>query len=590
MLRDTVILGAGWKFQIDPEDSGEGRGYVQPSYDAGQWRDIEVPCSLERGHHDLEWYMGVGWYRCAFHVPEAWHDRRIVLHFQGVNYHSQVWINGQPAGQNEDGFLPFELPIHDKVRFGSENVLLVKADNHARAGEVPGIDVGWRPYGGILREVTLETTGLCYVSEVRILAEPAAGHKGTFSLAARIANETGRDRVVSLSVTVVDEAGASVGQLTSAPMEVPAGQQELLQLQGTIEQVAAWSPSAPALYTARARLQGDSTAMDELDTRFGFRRIEASGASLLLNGEPLFLTGCNRHEDSAGAGMCTDLETVRHDLLDMKEMGCNFVRLCHYPHHPGELDLCDELGLLAMDEIPLYGSAGMSEDEEQWQTKIQNARRQLETLIKRDWNHPSLILWSVSNETHEEHEMVVRSNEELIRRVRELDASRLAVHVADHWSPRVGHYSRFDEDDVICINEYPWMGDPTFAEEARLAEMTQYWTAFLAELHQVYPDKPILITEFGYRSLAGVLDNMAGEDVHARVLEANFAGMDAAHVCGATIWCYADHAWPMSTRIGATLAMTISPYGIVNRQRQPKTLAWAAAKRMFTTRQRQRGG
>lgn len=574
-------LGSAWQFQVDPEESGERYGYFRADCDTSRWREVRVPCSLERGHPDLEWYVGTGWYRRAFHVPEAWAGKRVVLRFEGVNYHARVWLNGQLVGQNDDGFLPFEIPIHGEVRFGHENVLVVRADNQARAGEVPGMNVGWRPYGGILREVTAYATDLCYVHSVRIVAEPAEGGKGIFSLQAQVGNEGNDGRLASLSVVLLDGVGQVVGQMTSAEASIPAGQEATLRAEGQVEGVVAWSPDTPALYTARASLRAGSDVLDELDTRFGFRRVETQGARLLLNGEPIYLVGFNRHEDSPRSDMCTDMVTVRRDLEDMKAMGCNFVRLCHYPHHPGELDLCDEIGLLAMDEIPVYGSTGMAEGEGEWQTKMDNARRQLETVIRRDWNHPAVIFWSVSNETLEEHAVVVAGNDALIQHARALDPSRCCVHVSFRWDQRWEREGRFDHDDVICINGYPWMRDPGLMDIDRLGEMTRYWIDNMERLHQAYPDKPILIAEFGYRSMEGMFDNLAGEEVHARVLESQFAGMGAPYVCGATIWCYADHAWPMGLRKAGIRTTTIAPYGVVTRARKPKALAYAAVKRMF---------
>ena len=143
------------------------------------------------------------------------------------------------------------------------------------------------------------------------------------------------------------------------------------------------------------KLSGGGQTLDSAEVRFGFRRIERRGTQLLLNGEPIYLTGFNRHEDSPTTGMATDLKTARQDLLDMKRAGANFVRLCHYPHHPGELELCDELGLLVMSEIPLWQWDARLEDVASNGKKLATAKRQLERMIARDRNHPSVIFWSV---------------------------------------------------------------------------------------------------------------------------------------------------------------------------------------------------
>ena len=178
MPRETIDLSGSWRLQLDPQNEGERAGWAGADYDDGRWREVSVPCSLERGHPDIEWYVGAGWYRRRFHVPQSWEGRRVALRFEGVNYHAAVWVNGQLIGRNEDGFLPFELPVFGVVRYGGENVLVVRADNEARPGEAPGANVGWRPYGGILREVTLEATENCHIAHVAYRRRATAGRRG----------------------------------------------------------------------------------------------------------------------------------------------------------------------------------------------------------------------------------------------------------------------------------------------------------------------------------------------------------------------------------------------------------------------------
>jgi hypothetical protein len=586
MERIELDISNAWRFRVDPQNEGEEAGYARPEYDAGLWRELDLPCALERGHPDLEWYTGAGWYRRSLHAASSWAGRRVVLCFLGANYHSRVWVNGQLAGSNEDGFLPFEVALHPWLLLGQENTLVVRVDNDPRPGEVPGMNVGWRPYGGILREVRLLVTGQCIVHSGRITAEPAAAGAGALALTAEVRNEGNAPVGCCLQVEVRDAQGRPVGQLEGPPLALAAGAGGQLTVAGEMAGVHPWSPAHPVLYTARTRLRQGDEVLDEVTTRFGFRRIATSGPQLTLNGEPLTLQGFNRHEDSPSRGACSDLPTVRRDLLDMKALGANFVRLCHYPHHPGELDLCDELGLLAMGEIPVYGSTGMAEDEAQFGAKMIAAQRQLTTMVRRDWNHPSLIFWSVSNETHEQHAAVRAGNRALLRQARALDPTRLVVHVSDHWSGQLrtaGDCPWFDDDDVICLNAYPWMRDDSAATPQRLAEHAAWWSSNLARMHALYPEKPILISEFGYASLAGVHGGMMGEDLHAANLEANLQGMGAPYVCGTTIWCYADHAWPFSLQVGPTSRATvsISPFGVVTRQRQPKAAAYEAVRRLF---------
>jgi GNAT superfamily N-acetyltransferase len=328
-------------------------------------------------------------------------------------------------------------------------------------------------------------------------------------------------------------------------------------------------------------LSGDQPT-DRREIRLGFRKVEASGGKLLLNGQEIYLTGFNRHEDSRMRDGAVDLGTARRDLIEIKEAGANFVRLCHYPHHPGELDLCDELGLLVMDEIPLYWWDGMREGVDHHRRKLEASKRQIRKMIRRDINHPSVIFWSVSNENREERPEVAEGNRQLVRLAKELDPSRLAVHVSDHhWQS----HPNFSCDDVICVNAYPSLHrhgyDGDYAYD--LSDSTRFWRDGLHRLHTQYADKPILVSEFGYAALEGVYDGAFGEDIQADAIAHEFAGMAAPYVCGATVWCWADHPWPAAT-FEFCRHLGTSPYGVVSRDRR-KLKAYRRIRQMFRARQ-----
>jgi GNAT superfamily N-acetyltransferase len=224
-----------------------------------------------------------------------------------------------------------------------------------------------------------------------------------------------------------------------------------------------------------------------------------------------------------------------------------------------------------MDEIPLYWWDGYEEGEANCALKLNAARRQLQKMITRDFNHPSVIFWSVSNETDEMHLEVAEGNQELVRLAKSLDATRLATHVSNRWQ----QHPCFENDDVISVNAYPsWcerICDGNFDYE--LSQATEFWRKGLDTLHAQYPHKPILVTEFGYTSLMGVTGSAYGEDTHADVLAHEFAGMDAPYVCGATVWCWADHPWPAATFDFAN-HLGISPFGVVTRDRRKLQPFW----------------
>lgn len=559
-----------WRFQPDPYDEGEGFGWHLPGLDVRLWREVRVPCAFDRCGPTLPGYEGRGWFRSEAAIPAEWRGKRIELGFGAVNYRARVWVNGQFAGGHDDGFLPFSFPIKKFVTPGETATIVVMADNERLPGEVPGMERGWRPFGGILREVTLTARDPLHLAGAAVQGDA----DGRFIVRARVVNARADAATAQLSVIIADPAGAEVGSITIDPVRLAPGEETELRCEGVVSPVMRWSPDHPTLYTARLALAG----AEEREIRFGFRTVETRGAQLLLNGEPLLLLGCNRHEDSVRADLCVDLEQARADFLDMKALGMNFVRLCHYPHHPGELNLCDALGLLAMAEIPLYWWNGLEEGEEACARKLAAARRQVEKMIARDASHPAVVCWSVGNECSEDRPEVAAGMAELVVLARALDPTRPAAHVSNHWR----EHPNFDADDIICVNAYPTLQTRGVQRipEHTAAMSRRWWAEELEKLHQHYPDKPILVTEFGLPTLEDVAGSAVGEDLQVEVMCEEFAGMGAPYVCGAAVWCYADHQWPEENFLRYT---RMSPFGLLTRERRRKP-AYEAVRELFHAR------
>jgi len=586
MSPETIDLCGIWKFQPDPSEEGESAGFSASDYGDQPWREARLPAVFEDCAPDFETYEGTAWFRRRISIPSTWQGKQVVLRFHGVNNHAQVWVNGQEVGSSQDPFLPFSFPVHDHLHCGGENLIAVRVDNHRRQGEVPGIERGWRTYGGILREVELEATDSFHIDHIAIDAAPghlstSSSQTGELSVRIRVHNNRPERELAHVVIQVRDAGGKPVFRSTTSLATVGPDEEYEFSSRSEFGGIVLWSPSDPALYTARVELISEKRPVDAQTVRFGFRKIEARDGQLLLNDEPIYLTGFNRHEDSPERAMATDLATARRDLLAMKDAGANFVRLCHYPHHPGELDLCDELGLLAMDEIPLYWWNGLEEGEENCAAKLDAAKRQLQCMIPRDLNHPSLIFWSVSNETEEGRPEVAAGNATLVRLAKELDSTRLVVHVSCRWQDQ----PHFDEDDLLCVNAYPsqFKRDTPEGRAYDFAESTHFWRERLEQLHQHYPDKPILVTEFGHPSLSGSSDSSLSEETQAAAIEAEFAGMDAPYVCGATVWCWADHPWPPGFFAFCHYLGT-SPFGVVSRRRH-KLEAYKTVQKLFREKQ-----
>ena len=580
MLRERIDLCGLWRAQPDPANEGDEAGWAAADHDVRFWWEVRLPNAFDTLHPSLEGYEGTVWFRRRVVVPHGWQARRVALRFWGVNYHAKVWVNGVSVGQHRDGFLPFAFEVQNQLRYGTENAIVVRVDNERRPGEVPGLERGWRPYGGILRQVELLATDPLHLRHSIVEARPVRGG-GYLRITAALHNERAAEEQVSLAVRVRDGKSASLTVLSAGPLSMGPGEVAELCVGGVVEGAQAWSPATPHLYHAVLEIQAAGRLVDRQTIRFGFRQVEARDGRLWLNGEPIYLTGFNRHEDSPQRGMAPDLAVVRRDLCDMRAAGANFVRLCHYPHHPGELALCDELGLLAMGEIPLYWWAGQDDGIEHSRQTLEAARRQLRAMVERDRNHPSLVFWSVSNETREDRPEVAAGNRELVELAQALDPTRLAVHVSNHWRDE----GDFQADDVICVNAYPSFDAhrETGVGAYDLARSTRFWRERLAALHERYPGKPILVSEFGHPALVGVRGGVFGEDTQAAAIAHEFAGMDASYVCGAAVWCWADHPWPPTT-FGYCRYLATSPYGVLTRDRH-KLEAYRVIARLFRARQ-----
>lgn len=553
----TVDLCGTWQFRPDPHGDGEKLGFWQPRQDAESWGEVHVPSVFDHAAPALDGYQGVIWYRRRFRAPDELAGKRIVLHFEAVNYVARVWLDDRFLGEHRDAFLPFEFEVGDWLTSGTESVLTVSVDNAPYPGDVPADQVQWRGFGGILREVSLRITDPLHIQAVAIDATPRRDG-GCMSLETGVGNDRSMPVEALLETRVTDPDGKQVLHLTSRAT-LQAGDSVMLQSKAELTAVQAWSPATPALYTADICLRDATGPVGRAIQRFGFRKIEAFPDGLRLNGQPLFLTGFNRHEDSPRTAAAVDHETTRRDLEHIKAAGANFVRLCHYPHHPRELAMCDEIGLLALAEIPL----NLHVDD----ARAKTAERQLRVMIRRDRNHPCVIFWSVGNESHEENPRTAQINRDLIRVARKLDPSRLCVHVSHRWE----QHPNFAEDDVICINNYPsiesWVERCGRNPELDVNLSRERWRKTLNQLHAQYPEKPILITEFGYPALAGTRGHALGEDMQEKVIRAEFPAFDAPFLCGVSCWCWADHAWPPGLPFHK---LTDSPFGLHSRTRNPK--------------------
>jgi beta-glucuronidase len=571
LLARTVDLGGFWDFRYDPDLRGEAGAWY--SSDAGPaWTKTQVPGSFDQALRNNVLYQGKAWYRTWFEAaPVA--GERVLLRFDGVAIRSKVWVNGTLAGEHLFPYTGFTLDVTGLVRAGS-NRLVVLADNQLLKDAIPDTNcTGWWNYGGINRGVYLETEWLEWATDLWATTKRNASGGWDLTVNATLHGNVGMPTV--LKAVLKDARGRTLW--TKDWMESQAPGAMKITAAGEVRDVDAWSPEHPVLYRLElgAVTQGSSSG---ITAPVGFRQIEVKGTKILLNGEPVFFKGVNYHEMYPGVGMTLSREQVRRDLLDMKALGANFVRLAHYSHDRQVYELADELGLMVWSEIPAWQThAETLGSDAVWEAY---GAPQLKEMIAQRRMHPSVVVWSVGNEFPSDREPVAKYVARATALVRELDGTRLVTFASDRRERDIS----FDSVDFIAINEYfGWYygAIPDFA-------------GVLDKMHEKWPGKPIVVSEFGSESILG-WKNAApkdsgmdySEDYHIKLVGTHlgyiFDPARSGYMSGALLWVYADFPNPSAfQRLPAhpPVAAYMNLKGLVTDDRRHKRV-WAVVQRAF---------
>jgi beta-galactosidase/beta-glucuronidase len=576
LLGRTVDLGGIWDFRYDADSRGEAGAWY--SSDAGPaWTRIQVPGSFDQALRNDVLYQGKAWYRTWFEVAPAT-AARVLLRFDGVAIRSKVWVNGALAGEHLFPYTGFTLDVTALVRTGANRLVLL-ADNQLLKDAIPDTNcTGWWNYGGINRGVWLETVPEVYATDLAATTKRNAAGGWDLEIGATLRNAGAAARgatPTALMAVLSDARGRTVW--TKDWMEMSAPGVATTSAGGVVRDVDAWSPQRPALYRLTLTV-GTEGSHFETTAPVGFRQIEVKGTKILLNGEPVFFKGVNYHEMYPGAGMTLTREQVRRDLLDMKALGANFVRLAHYQHDRQVYELADELGLMVWSEIPAWQThAETLGSDAVWEAY--GAPQLKETIAQRRM-HPSVVVWSVGNEFPSDREPVAKYVARATALVRELDPTRLVTFASDRREKDIS----FDSVDFIAINEYfGWyygaIGD---------------FAGVLDKMHQQWPGKPIIVSEFGSESILG-WQNAApkdsamdySEDYHIKLVGTHlgyiFDPARSGYMSGALLWVYADFPNPSAFQRSPAhppVAAYLNLKGLVTEDRRHKRV-WAVVQRAF---------
>ena len=353
---------------------------------------------------------------------------------------STVWINGQRLGEYKGGYTPFSFDLTQHIRWDGDNLLAVELDSTERPDVPPfGGEIDYLTFGGIYRDVHLRLVPSTYIENIFVQPGNALSEQPSVAVSCFIGRLEAQSRSLTLEAELRDKDRA----VATAHQMIPAGASSVdpvayeitLSRFGTVEK---WNLESPNLYTMVVRLKQGNSVVDEDQRRFGFRNARFTDRGFELNGQQIKLRGLDRHQTFPFVGQAMAARGQKRDAYVLKrELKCNIVRTSHYPQSPDFLDACDELGLLVFEEIPGWQHVG----DERWQElSIDNVRR----MVRRDWNHPSIILWGVRvNESRDYHDFYVKTNAV----AHELDPTRQTGGV------RYFYESEFLED-VFTMNDF----------------------------------------------------------------------------------------------------------------------------------------
>ena len=447
--RECLSMDFGWKFSlghlsdVDKDfgysvlktKTGRANGPPHIDFDDHNWDEVDLPhdwaVGLESARDGMRSHAykklgrnypenSIGWYRNSFEIPKRDLGRRITIEFDGVFRDCDVWLNGHPVWHHESGYTSFGVDLSDYIHYGDENVLVVRVD--ASGAEL------WSYEGaGIYRHVRLVKTDPLHVARWGTYVTSQVEQRGDktsaeLTVKTTVQNEQDGDVKFELETTIAGPNGKEAATVESKESIGAWGNEEVTQ-KVKVREAILWSIESPNLYTMVTKVKEDGKVVDAYETTFGIRSFDFDPEEgFFLNGEPVKLKGVCLHQDHGGVGAALPDRVHEYRIAKLKEMGCNSLRTAHNWVAPEVLEVCDRLGMVVMNETRMSGSS-------------KEMMEQLGSMVKRDRNHPSVIIWSLGNE-----EMVIQGKpvgervfSSMNRLVRKLDPTR-PVTLAMNWA------------------------------------------------------------------------------------------------------------------------------------------------------------
>ena len=488
----------------------ESGGRHLSNYDDSGWETKNIP-GVENEMHSYptipEYFSDGVWYRRTFNVEAADSGKLVKLVFLAVNYIADVWVNGNYLGYHEGGYTSFAFDVSSALKYGETNTLAVRVDLipwGERNDIIPYNTVDWFNYAGIIHDVYLEFSSPISIIRSDIVPLNVGGDIQNTLV---IYNSSGNYSTVDVTIQVYEAAIDSGNiksefsyQLTGNEISISGITQNSLLIQRDssaawrtlvkINNPKLWTPKQPNLYIMKVTLKEGSEIIDEFSSQFGIRTVKNKGDKFLLNNRVVFLTGAARHEDHPVYGRAVTKDVIYDDLKIVKSLNINFLRTAHYPNHPYTYLILDRLGITAMQEVPIW----QMDQATPW--LIQNNTRKLHLqmfreMVFKDYNRPSMILWSTSNECHEETNRIIYN---------QMVVDDLRNNYEDHRL--ISQSSAADNPGAADITQGP-LDVAGWTMYFGIFHGSTYFTGtynFLNQAKTNFPDKPLIDTEFGYWS------------------------------------------------------------------------------------------
>jgi beta-galactosidase len=514
--RKVILLDTGWKFsRTDEKDA------ASPAFNDNSWQNVTVPHDWAISgpfdmHNDAQTVMvtedgerkpalrtgrtgslpwvGVGWYRKNISIPASAKGSRCFVEFDGAMSHAVVYLNGERIGTWPYGYASFSFELTKGVHFGKENILAVRLENLEEASR-------WYPGAGLYRNVRLVYTNPVHINHwgTYITTPEITDHQAGINIKTEVLNQDGKDQKVQLITEVIDPSGKQVAVNTS-DLSVKSQTEAEQKLEVTNPQL--WSTETPVLYKAISTLKVNSQTVDVYETSFGIRSIAFdNNRGFILNGKQVKIKGVCNHQDLGPLGSAVNYRAIERQLTLLKEMGCNAIRTSHNPPDPQLLDLCDKMGFLVMDEA--FDEWKIQKCKNGYHLLFDDwAEKDLTAMIRRDRNHPSVILWSIGNEVPEQKsETGAQTAKFLVDIAHREDPTRLTTS-AFNSIPNAVKNGLAAVVDVVGFNYWPANFAKIHAEhpewkllgsetESALSSRGEYMFPVVEQRNHKYPNKQI---------------------------------------------------------------------------------------------------